>query len=163
MSMSYNCCRTIFPGFVFQDIRCAKPPEEKGIYVIRVVTIGRPIDEIQAQVEQTMRVLNWPLVGNKVLGRVRRLGKIHHCPTIYIGSAGTREQSKHTLQGRYEDFAGRHTAMYPLWALLYFGWELEYGWRIEAHPEIAEVHLKETFKHYLSWLPVTSGQFLNGM
>jgi hypothetical protein len=92
--------------------------------------------------------LAWPKVGNKVLSRVKRLEKIDRCPTIYIGSAGTRAKSKHTLQGRYEDFAGRHTAMYPLWALLYFGWELEYGWRIEAHPEIAEAQMKETFRHY---------------
>ena len=141
------CCSNLFPDFVFQDIRCAKPPEEKGVYVIRVATVGRPVDEIKVQVEQIIGVLDWPMVGNKVLGRVSRLDRIDQCSTIYIGSAGTRQQSRHTLHGRYKDFAGRHTAMYPLWALLCFGWELEYGWRIEARPEIAEAHLKAAFKH----------------
>ena len=154
MSYDDHCCHDLFPGFEFQNIRRATPPDEKGVYFIRVKARGQSIDVIKSHVEQAMHILDWSIVGNKVLGRVRRLENIGNCSTIYIGSAGTRQQSKHTLRGRHSDFAGRHTAMFPVWSLLYFGWELEYGWRIEARPDIAEADLKMVYKqNHLGKLP----------
>jgi len=49
------------------------------------------------------------------------------------------------LKGRYQEFSGRHTAMYPIWALLYFGWELEFGWKEEEDPRNAESKLKQKY------------------
>jgi len=40
--------------------------------------------------------------------------------------------------GRYRDLARRHTALYPRWVLLYFGWELEYGWKVSDEPKELE-------------------------
>lgn len=36
--------------------------------------------------------------------------------------------------------------MYPLWALLYFDWELEYGWLEDSNPASVEVNLKQSYK-----------------
>ncbi|MFB0546291.1 MAG: hypothetical protein ACETWB_05225 [Anaerolineae bacterium] len=146
MNSENSCCNGFFPGFTFRDIRNALPPETKGVYIIRVKQRGKPVREIVEQVEQVIQGLNWPIVGKKMLNRIKRLEKIGLCPVIYIGSAGTQRSSSHTLKGRYKDFAGRHTAMYPLWALLYFGWELEYGWRGEEDPAGVEEHLKQMYK-----------------
>jgi elongation factor P--beta-lysine ligase len=35
--------------------------------------------------------------------------------------------------------------MYPIWALLYFGWELEFGWKEEEDPRNAESKLKQKY------------------
>lgn len=142
-----NCCNAAFSDFVFQDIRTAQPPKSKGVYVIRVKSKGLPVLEIIAYTEQTVAKLQWPMMTKNVLGRVKRIKNINQCPVIYIGSAGTHVRSKHTLLGRYNDFSGRHTVMYPLWVLLYFGWELEYGWRIEPDsPASLEEDLKQIYK-----------------
>jgi hypothetical protein len=63
-----------------------------------------------------------------------------------MGSAGTRQDSKNTLARRYKEFSGRHTAMYPLWALIYSGWELEFGWIETSHADETEKELKARYK-----------------
>jgi hypothetical protein len=139
-------CDALFTGFTFQDLRTAEPPDRKGVYVIRVKQQGQPIKDIVQRVNQIVHTLAWPIVGNKMLARIDRLNRIASCSVIYIGSAGTRPSSKHTLAGRYSDFGGRHTAMYPLWALLYFGWQLEYGWKEDDRPADLEEQLKEQYR-----------------
>ncbi|MHC4620367.1 MAG: hypothetical protein ACYTEQ_21670 [Planctomycetota bacterium] len=146
MDAESTCCDNLFTSFTFQDIRDASPPNKRGVYVIRVKRRGRPIGEMIEQIEQIIRRLGWPVVGKRMRSRIKRLEKIVSCPTIYIGSAGTQPGSRHTLQGRYRDFAGRHTAMYPLWALLYFGWELDYGWREAENSAELEERLKRAYK-----------------
>jgi len=64
-----------------------------------------------------------------------RINNITGCLVISIGSAGTNPESRHMLAGRYRDLASRHTAQYPLFALLYSGWELEYGWKVSDEPK----------------------------
>ena len=146
MNSQGTCCDNLFSGFTFQDIRAASPPESKGVYVIRVKQTGRPVVEIGEQVGEVIQHLRWAIVGKKMLNRVTRLKRIGSCPVIYIGSAGTRRGSKHTLKGRYSDLAGRHTAMYPLWALLYFGWDLDYGWIEEENSASLEESLKHRYR-----------------
>ncbi len=85
-------------------------------------------------------------IGKKMSNRIERLKKVKVCSIVYIGSAGTGTESNHTLLGRYEDFAGRHTVMYPIWALLYSGWDLEYGWVQNKTPNILERRLKLKYK-----------------
>jgi hypothetical protein len=52
-----------------------------------------------------------------------------------------------TLKGRYNEFSGRHTAMYPIWVLLYFGWKLEFGWKESDEPSLEEKRLKEKYQN----------------
>jgi hypothetical protein len=141
-----GCCSAIFDQFTFADIRTAQPPPQRGVYIIRITHRGQPIPEIIANVQQLTLKLNWPMVTNKILNRIERLKRIGNCGTIYIGSAGTYTNSKNTLRGRYEEFAGRHTIMYPLWALLASEWELEYGWCADHLADQMEAHLKQRYK-----------------
>lgn len=141
-----GCCDKLFSGFTFQDLRIAAPPYSKGVYAIRIRKRGKPPPEIASQIKALIDGLAWPVVGDFVLGRITRLERIGHCSIIYIGSAGTHTGSSNTLRGRYEEFAGRHTAMYPLWALVYFGWELDFGW-VEAKDAASdERELKNRYK-----------------
>ncbi|MBV9791513.1 MAG: hypothetical protein JOZ51_25170 [Chloroflexi bacterium] len=139
-------CDQIFSEFTFADIRNANPPAQRGVYVLQVKRRGSPIPEMVQQAEAIIQRLQWPMAEKKMLSRIHRLEKIGECPLIYIGSAGTQGDSKNTLHGRYQEFAGRHTIMFPLWALLYFGWDLEYGWKVEQAPNIAEASLKQMYK-----------------
>jgi hypothetical protein len=70
-----------------------------------------------------------------ITSRIARINNITGCPVISPGSAGTNKKSRHTLAGRYRDLASRHSAQYTLWALLYSGWELEYGWKVSVEPK----------------------------
>lgn len=140
-----DCCKDLFTEFEFQDLRSASPPNKKGVYVIRVKKEGSPVKEMIEQVKPRVQNLNWKFVENYILNRIGRLRKINQCPIIYIGSAGTRKASRNTLKGRYKEFSGRHTAMYPIWALLYFGWELEFGWKEEDAPGNVESQLKQKY------------------
>ena len=91
--------------------------------------------------------IGWDLAEKFLRSRLDRLVDIGDYPTIYIGSAGVHAESKNTLQGRYRELATRHTAQYPIWALLSSGWELHYGWMIvDDHPGTAEEALKERYQ-----------------
>ena len=145
--MHANCCGELFDKFQFHDLTVAKPPNNKGIYAIRVKRRGKATSEILAQVEQLVEKLSWPPVGDFIRSRVSRLEGIGECPIIYIGSAGTRSESKNTLLKRYREFSHRHTAMYPVWALLCFGWELEFGWILEEEQTArVEAEIKKKYK-----------------
>ncbi len=140
------CCTALFSEFTFQDIRVATPPDRKGVYVIRVRREGEPIEDILLEVGRVIERLAWPAVGEKMLDRVGRLRRVGECPVVYIGSAGAQRGSRNTLRGRYKEFGGRHTAMFPLWVLVYFGWDLEYGWLEEEEPARVEAELKERYR-----------------
>ena len=103
--------------------------------------------EIVKHVKPIVKQLKWKMVEKHILNRINRLKKIKQCPIIYIGSAGYRENSKNTLKNRYRELSERHTAMYPIWALLYFGWDLEFGWKEESNPKDAECQLKREYKN----------------
>jgi len=141
-----DCCDDLYTEFEFQDLRSASPPKKRGVYVIRVNKKGRCVTEIVEQVEPLVKSLNWEVVGRYIGDRISRLKEINQCPIIYIGSAGPHQNSKNTLKLRYQEFSGRHTATYPIWALLYFGWELELGWKEEHNPGNAETQLKQEYK-----------------
>src|SRR5690349_9094793 len=144
MTRISGCCSAIFDQFTFTDIRAAQPPPERGVYIIRITQRGQPIPRIIENVQQLTLKLNWPVVSNKILNRIHRLTRIDNCDTIYIGSGGTHTNSSNTLSGRYKDFAGRHTIMYPIWALLASGWELEYGWYVVHQARQMEDVMKQS-------------------
>ncbi len=158
MSTGHQDCGGLFKSFTFQDIRGANPPKEKGVYVLRIAERGTPVSEILEQTSQAIKHLQWPVVMDKMRTKVSRLSAIGDCPVIYIGSAGTGNESKNTLKGRHEEFSDRHTAMYPVWALLYFGWELEYGWKMEPRPGELEAALKRQYRQHHDSLPALTAR-----
>jgi len=141
------CCSNLFANFKFEDLTCAQPPAEKGVYVIKIknknnVSPNTMVNKTHALISK----LGWRLVQDFIMDRVNRLKNIEDCPIIYIGSAGFQRGSRNTLIGRYTEFSGRHTIMYPIWVLLYFGWKLEFGWKVCDDPKLEEDQLKKQYK-----------------
>ncbi len=141
-----ECCHDLFEGFTFDEISRSKPPNKKGLYCIKIQKQGTPTEEIETILANQISLLRWVMVQEYLVDRIHRIRNISECPVIYIGSAGTNAMSKHTLAGRYQDFKKRHTVQYPIWALLYFGWELHYGWKVAENPAEMESHIKEEYK-----------------
>ena len=140
------CCDNLFRDFIYEDIRHAAPPLLRGVYTIRVRQRGQDVSEILASTEKLLAGLDWHIITTKAQSRLNRLQNIGACNTIYIGSGGTHSDSKYTLAGRYKDFAGRHTIMFPLWALLLHGWQLDYGWKAVDGAKQFEAHLKSAYR-----------------
>jgi hypothetical protein len=142
-----NCCNNLFDDFTFEDLTSAKPPDVKGIYVVRIKCRSEvPLNDMVEKTRKLLSGIGWNLVIDFIMSRVERLGNIGNCPIVYIGSAGTRSESRNTLKNRYEEFSNRHTAMYPIWVLLYFGWRLEFGWKLSANPLRDENELKKNYR-----------------
>ena len=140
------CCDNLFHDFIYTDIREAAPPMLRGVYTIRVRQQGEDVFAILGQAERLLTTLDWQIVSTKARSRLNRLTRIGACNTIYIGSAGTYTNSKNTLRGRYNEFAGRHTIMFPLWALLLNGWQLDYGWKTADTASILEAQIKTLYR-----------------
>lgn len=146
-SLEGGCCNGLFDKFEFTRFQDAEPPKRKGVYVIRIHRRGTPVGEVHEKAVGLARSIGWDVAGRFLRSRLDRLLAIDDCLTIYIGSAGTHPGSKNTLHARYLEFATRHTAQYPLWALLSSGWELQYGWMVvDDHPGTAEEALKERYQ-----------------
>jgi hypothetical protein len=142
-----DCCNDLFDAFEFTRFQDAEPPKRKGVYVIRVHQRGTPAEEVREKAVGLAKSIGWDVADRFLCSRLNRLSKICDCPTIYIGSAGTYAGSKNTLHGRYLELATRHTAKYPVWALLSSGWELQYGWMIvDENPGDVEAALKERYQ-----------------
>jgi len=142
-----KCCGDLFKEFVFEDLVEAKPPPEKGVYVIRIKNRSDSLPEAMiSEAKQLIAKVGWKMLEKKMVSRIERLKRISQCPIIYIGGAGTQRGSRNTLKGRYTEFSGRHTAMYPIWILLYFGWKLQFGWKKTKQPENEEVECKEKYR-----------------
>jgi hypothetical protein len=146
MEHQSDCCQDLFEGFTFDEITRSKPPNKKGVYCIKIQNRGIPTEEIEKILENQISLLRWGMVQDYLLDRIHRIHNIADCPVIYLGSAGTNVMSKHTLAGRYQDFKKRHTVQYPLWALVYFGWELHYGWRVSENSAETEAQLKQQYR-----------------
>jgi len=142
-----GCCNGLFDAFEFTRFQDAEPPKRKGVYVIRIHRRGTPVEEVHDKAIALAESIGWDVASQFLCSRLDRLLAIGDCPTIYIGSAGTYAGSKNTLKGRYLEFSRRHTAQYPVWALLSSGWELQYGWMVvDEHPGAAEEALKGQYR-----------------
>jgi len=146
-----NCCDNLLAEFKFENLTTAEPPDEKGVYAIRIKSRNEKTPQIMIEKTRQLVLHNrWKSVEGYIMNRVGRLKKITDCPIIYIGSAGTQAGSKNTIRGRHKEFCSRHTAMYPIWVLIYFGWELEFGWKAVAqNPKHGEEELKGKYKKQL--------------
>jgi len=142
-----TCCDDLFKEFMFQDLVKAKPPREKGVYIIRIKHRNDISPEAMiSEAKKLIAKVGWKMLEKKMVSRVERLNRISQCPIIYIGGAGTQRGSRNTLKGRYTEFSGRHTAMYPIWILLYFGWKLQFGWKKTKQPENEEAEYKKNYR-----------------
>jgi hypothetical protein len=124
------CGMDLFTDFTFEDITKANPPQEKGVYVIKIKKRGLPPDKIISQLTTPIAGLRWGMVQACLTSRIARINTITGCPVIDPGSAGTNKTSRHTLAGRYRDPASRHTAQYPLFCPAVF--RLGTGVRVEG-------------------------------
>jgi hypothetical protein len=142
-----KCCSNLFTDFTFHDLTNAKPPNERGVYVIKVKSRSEVPPRVMIEkTRQLISSIGWDLVIEFIMSRVTRLDNIEHCPIIYIGSAGGQSGSQNTLMGRYQEFSLRHTVMYPIWVLLYFNWKLEFGWKKSDRPKHEEEELKIKYR-----------------
>ena len=141
---NHQPCADLVTPFSFEALQTAAPPNSKGVYIIRILTQGEPVNSFLPALVASVKRLHWPTVERKMLNRLSRLERIGDCPIIYVG--GGQEDKKQTLQGRYKNFAGSHTAMYPIWALLYHGWQLQYGWLVDPHPKRLEDKIKARYQ-----------------
>jgi hypothetical protein len=143
--MREDCGLDLFRDFSFEDLPRAKPPDEKGVYVIRVRTPGIPPDEILQRLVPRISRFGWKMAEDYLLDRIGRIRNIGECPILYIGSAGTGSTRRQTLASRYRDLTRRHTAQFSIWALLYFGWKLDFGWKVTENPREEETDLKTRY------------------
>lgn len=142
-----DCCGNLFDKFYFENIKTANPPDKKGVYVIRVKKKGKRKEIIRQEITFLLEKLDWGIVNNFIKNRMNRIEKIENCSVIYIGSGGTKPESNNTLKKRYKELSDRHTAMFPIWALVYFGWELEYGWIVEEDAGQMEKLYKNMYRN----------------
>lgn len=139
-------CDALFEGIGFYPMRSADPPARKGVYFIRYTARGLDPDAMIHTVDGIIERIDWHVVTGKAGNRLERLRKINDCPVLYIGGAGVSPRSRNTLKHRYSEFSGRHTAMYPIWTLLYFGWELEFGWQAGEDSGQMEAEWKQRYR-----------------
>jgi hypothetical protein len=145
-AMAKSCPLDLFRDFEFADITKVKPPDTRGVYVIQVRKAGIPANELIKKLIPHLSRLRWKMAQDHLLDRISRILNIADCPILYIGSAGTNPTSKGTLAGRYRDLTRNHPAQLPLLALLYFGWELDFGWKVTDNPRELEAELKNKYQ-----------------
>ena len=153
-------CEAIFNQFIFENIKTISPPNELGVYTIRINKAGEPVDCILKNTKQIIEKLEWNLVTVYMEKRINRISRIEECPYIYIGKAGgeNKHNGQKGLYFRFQKFKNNHTAMMPLWVLLYFGWDLEYGYYICNDPQNIENELKISYKGIHGVLPALVDQ-----
>ncbi len=143
-------CDEVFVDFRWKDITTVVPSRDLssiGVYAIRVKQMGIPVDEITNRAFRLLDEIGWDFLTKRVQNRLNRLNRIANCPIIYIGAAPT------SFRSRFQDFRGRHVAMYPTWALLWGGWKLEYGWLQNDLPEETERLVKGNYFRVHNCLP----------
>ena len=140
--MGENCTLDLFRDFTFEELTSARPPKQPGVCIIRVRKRGVVPEEIVRQLTRQIVFLppNLAKAGFRWIAGIRN---ITDCPVIYLGS--TRTHGKLTLQGRYVGLLHRSSFQYPLWTLLYYGWELDFGWRVSDSPEDDEADLRRKY------------------
>jgi len=158
-----SCAQDLFLEFTFEDLADARPPEEHGVYVIRVRKRGLPPGEIIKTLAHQTEGLQGNPAPDHVPDMVSRIGNIGECPVICIGSAGTGPERPQTLAERHRDLTARHHPARPaLRALLASGWELDFGWLACDCPGELEAWLKDKYqKRRWGDLPALCGDEAN--
>ena len=141
-----KCAKNV-SEFTFENVTAASPPRKRAVYVIRVKKAGKALAKIRDEERRFVSRLHASMFGNPYRDSIKRLAKMRaNCPVLYIGYAAGPKGRRHTLDRRYKELCSVHPASKPIVALLRGGWELEFGWRLEKEPQIAEDELKEQYK-----------------
>ena len=144
-------CDKLFREFKSGDLESIKSgglTKNRGVYAIRIRKRGKPISDVISFMESFCKKTKWICFNEYVLDRTSRLENISRCPIIYIGAPPT------SLRSRYKDLCGlRHTAFYPILALLMNGWRLDYEYFETERPEDFEKSLKDRYQEIHKYLP----------
>jgi len=144
-------CDDLFGEFRSKDLESVKLgglTKNRGVYAIRIRKRGKPISDVISFMERFSKKTKWVCFNEYVLDRTSRLENIGKCPIVYIGAAPT------SLRSRYKDLCGlRHTAFYPILALLMNGWKLDYQYFETDRPEDVEKSLKDRYREVHKSLP----------
>lgn len=146
-------CNVLFKNFTWKNLKLLSEkelPKLPGVYAIRIIKRGKPINEVKETFLSIIEKTSWKGLKEYVENRLNRLNRINECPIIYIGSTAN-------LQSRFKDLCGRrHTAFFPIFALLIANWELEIGWQKLDNKNKAketEKNLKEKYEKIHGKLP----------
>ncbi|RLE67503.1 MAG: hypothetical protein DRJ43_07325 [Thermoprotei archaeon] len=143
-------CDEVFREFWWSELTRIDPrrlPREPGVYAIRVLERGRDPLYVYDEAMKWLNKTRWSALISYAGRRLRRLRRIGECPVIYIGATTGRRGH---IRSRYRDLAGvRHTALFPILALLLAGWRLEYGYTITKSSKEAkelEKRIKDQYR-----------------
>ncbi|HDJ89856.1 MAG TPA: hypothetical protein ENG40_04105 [Thermoprotei archaeon] len=147
-----NCkCEIIFNEFYWTNLATIdinELPIKAGVYVIRVRQKGYSIEKAILQLERFLKRARWKAFTDYFSNRLKRLENIKECPFIYIGAAPSG------LRQRFRDLCGRrHTAFFPILALLLANWKLDFGWIESENAKSKENQLKKEYYNYHHYLP----------
>jgi len=125
--LGMNCkCDPVFHGFLWHELstlRATDLPKKPGVYAIRIIEKGDDPIKVKYRLENVILKTGWNELIKYVGNRLIRVLQIRDCPVIYIGST-------ESIRSRYKELAGRrHTAFFPILALLLNGWKLDYGFK----------------------------------
>ncbi len=146
-------CDYIFEGFYWHELptlKASQLPGRPGVYVIRVIERGGDLINTKLKLEEIVYQTNWDELIKYVTSRLVRVLRIRYCSLIYIGSTDN-------IKLRFKDLAGRrHTAFFPILALLLNKWKLDYGFKIvstKKEAERLEEELKKKYQKIHGFLP----------
>jgi len=144
---SCSRCADIVSRFRFSTNLAADgptiPPKEDGGYGISVTRRGLPVREIMEAASSFCALLPWPRLQRSLSAQINRLSMIGTCDLVYLGKGGG---STNKLYGRWDQLTWSHPTTLPLAALLYFGWQLKFGWMACANPLEMEKSLKIAYR-----------------
>ena len=155
MSGFLRCaCEGIFKDFRWLDLGevCSSDlPDVPGVYAIRVAERGMDVKEVCRGFLSFLEGSKWAELLSYVRSRLARLERISACPILYIGSAPK------SIRVRFKDLSGiRHTAFFPILALMLGGWKLQYGFlTVKSDHEAKELEkrLKSKYAEFHGSLP----------
>ena len=117
-------------------------PRKPGVYATRVIERGGGLINARLKLEEIVLQTGWDELTRYVASRLARIFRIRDCLLIYIGSADN-------IKSRFKDLAGRrHTAFFPILALLLSKWKLDYGFKTVSSKKEAEWLEEELKKKY---------------
>lgn len=120
-------CDHILEGFRWHELSILKAshlPSKPGVYVIRVIKRGESLIKVKLRLDEIILQAGWDKLNRYVASRLVRIFRIKYCPLIYLGSTDN-------IKLRFKDLAGRrHTAFFPILALMLSKWRLDYGFKM---------------------------------
>jgi len=132
------CGMDLFTDFTLEDITKATLPEEKGVYIIKITKRGLPPDEIIRQLTTRIAGLRWEMVEAFLTSRIARISNLTGCRSSTSAQQVRAKRAGTRLRGGTGILRAAIRHSIRSFALLSFGWELEYGWKVSDKPKELE-------------------------